>query len=140
MSLNLSLLFVNITDNRYRVADRDIELAEMPFQVQIHYTAPSGMQAVRVISKKKPVTHDRKEALATMNVAMCAARATQRSSELAAKGMVKEAKLNSRAWRHTMAAHICSEKATATDQQQCVGFHFPFYSVFTALSLSYDVV
>jgi len=78
------------------------------------------MEAVRIISKKKPVTRNRKEALATMNVAMCAARATQRSSELAAKGMIAEAKLNSRAWRHTMAAHVCSEASSAKDQQQCV--------------------
>lgn len=106
----------------FRVGDATLALDELPFQVQIRYTAPSGMEALRVISQKKPVTKDRGEALKTMDVAMCAARATQVSSELASKGRVGEAKLNSRAWRHTMASHVCSEESTVTDQKQYANF------------------
>mmetsp|Transcript_18563 Transcript_18563/g.55040 ORF Transcript_18563/g.55040 Transcript_18563/m.55040 type:complete len:772 (+) Transcript_18563:121-2436(+) len=106
----------------FKVGDAKLDVAELPFQVQIKYTTPSGMEALRVISRRKPVTTDRSEALKSMNVAMCAARAAQVSSELASKGKVKEARLNSRAWRHTMAAHVCSEEATVGGQRSYANF------------------
>eukprot|EP00038_Savillea_parva_P007332 m.169362 g.169362 ORF g.169362 m.169362 type:complete len:769 (+) comp13092_c0_seq1:110-2416(+) len=106
----------------FKVGDADLNVDELPFQVQIRYTTPTGMEALRVVSQLKPVTRNRAEALKTMNVAMCAARATQVSSELASKGRVDEARLNSRAWRHTMASTICSEEASAVDQRQYANF------------------
>jgi hypothetical protein len=106
----------------YKIADNKLDCDELPFQVQIRYTALSGMEALRVISHRKPVTRDRQEALKSMDVAMCAARATQLSSELASKGRISEARLNSRAWRHTMASHVCSKEASVEDQQQYKNF------------------
>lgn len=106
----------------YRVANPKLEVDRLPFQVQIKYTASNGMEALRVISKLKPVTKSRQEAQKSMNVAICAARATQRSSELASAGQISEARLNSRAWRHTMANYVCSTESSAVDQRQYANF------------------
>merc|ERR1719152_535584 len=63
-----------------------------------------------------PVTHSREEAERDMDVAMCAAGATQGAARLAEKGLYTDARVHSRAFRKMMARKACSAGATADDQ------------------------
>ncbi|PVD28840.1 hypothetical protein C0Q70_11435 [Pomacea canaliculata] len=59
---------------------------ELPFQLQIQYTDADGTKALRVLTQKKPVTHDRQLAEEMANVGVIGVHAARLSSDLALQG------------------------------------------------------
>ncbi|WAR09396.1 CPAS1-like protein [Mya arenaria] len=79
---------------------------ELPFQLQIVYTDTEGAKALRVITKTKPVTRDRKKAERLAKLDVLAAHTAQTSAQMAQDGKYtlsrERALMNQRvAWRHT---------------------------------------
>ncbi|XP_033741232.1 circularly permutated Ras protein 1-like [Pecten maximus] len=78
---------------------------ELPFQLQVKYTDVDGATALRVLTKTKPVTKDRKQAEKKMKMEVLAKHTAQVSANLALDGMYTQARsralMNQRlAWRH----------------------------------------
>ncbi|XP_060063644.1 circularly permutated Ras protein 1-like [Ylistrum balloti] len=78
---------------------------EMPFQLQVKYTDVDGATALRVLTKSKPVTKDRKQAEKKMKMDVVAKHTAQVSANLALDGKYTQARsralMNQRlAWRH----------------------------------------
>eukprot|EP01097_Dermamoeba_algensis_P006992 TRINITY_DN4370_c0_g2_i1.p1 TRINITY_DN4370_c0_g2~~TRINITY_DN4370_c0_g2_i1.p1 ORF type:complete len:334 (+),score=128.80 TRINITY_DN4370_c0_g2_i1:142-1002(+) len=71
----------------------DMNLKELPFQVQLHYTARDGSKALRVETVMVPVTSNKKEAESSINIEVCGVRALQSGAKLAQKGAYEEARL-----------------------------------------------
>lgn len=67
---------------------------ELPFQIQITYTDLEGAKAMRVVTQRKPVTKERKEAERNLNFDVLGTNACQTSARLAQQGKFKEARLN----------------------------------------------
>ncbi|KAK3593841.1 hypothetical protein CHS0354_011443 [Potamilus streckersoni] len=78
---------------------------EFPFQIQIAYTDTEGAKALRVLTKTKPTTRDRKIAERNMNLDVLGAHTAQLTSNLAIEGRYtlarSKALINQRAaWRN----------------------------------------
>ncbi|KAL3882463.1 hypothetical protein ACJMK2_028800 [Sinanodonta woodiana] len=87
---------------------------EFPFQIQIAYTDTEGARALRVLTKTKPVTKDRKIAERNMNLDVLGAHTAQLTSNLAIEGRYtlarSKALINQRAaWRNV---HDAESKET----------------------------
>lgn len=94
------------------------DLREVPFQVQIRFTLPDGMEVLRVLSQMKPLTADRVVADRDVNIAILAANAAQSSARLAQEGKYESARVNAYAWRSHMARTVTSESSTVQQQHQ----------------------
>lgn len=69
------------------------ELKEVPFQLQVYYTAPDGSKAVRVYTKLQEFTKDREQAEANMvQREILFANAAQKASYFTLESNVKAAK------------------------------------------------
>jgi len=108
-----------------------------PFQVQIEYTKPNGMQCLRVQTNYRKATHgqfnmcmvnpecaaDQAKAEETMDVAICSANAAQQSARAAQEGDYEGARITSHAWRNYM-GKVCATELEGQrtleqlDQQQ----------------------
>jgi len=67
---------------------------KMVFQARLSYSRPDGAQVLRIISKNLTVTGDRELMENSINSALVAMAAVQRSAELAQKGEYKSARIN----------------------------------------------
>lgn len=103
-------------------ASAEIALTEAPFQVQIKFTLPDGMEVLRVLSQMKPLTADREVAGAGVNIALLAANAAQSSAKLAQEGKYEDARVNAYAWRSHMARRVTAEGSSAVQQHQFSNF------------------
>ena len=72
-------------------------LKEVPFQVQMLYTRPNGMQCLRVTSATLAVTDNRAEAEAQANISVISGHAQARAAKYAKAGCYEEAQLENRA-------------------------------------------
>lgn len=78
---------------------------ELPFQLQIKYTDTEGATALRVLTKTKPVTRDRREAELKTNVKVIGTHVQKSTAAMALDGMYtgsrSKALMNQRLmWRH----------------------------------------
>eukprot|EP00051_Salpingoeca_urceolata_P026485 m.477459 g.477459 ORF g.477459 m.477459 type:complete len:771 (-) comp20851_c0_seq1:193-2505(-) len=94
------------------------QAAALPFQVQIRFTRPNGMQCLRVLTQEKPITEQRDQAEQHVNVALCSAHVAQKSARLAQGGDYERARLNAYAYRNMMGRACTSETAQPQQQQQ----------------------
>lgn len=65
------------------IAHGDVVPDNVPLQVHIEYTKPCGMKCLRVITALQRTTTDKEKCERDVNVAICSAHATQKSSRLA---------------------------------------------------------
>eukprot|EP00048_Salpingoeca_helianthica_P014573 m.222372 g.222372 ORF g.222372 m.222372 type:complete len:765 (-) comp16017_c0_seq1:86-2380(-) len=88
------------------------QLTELPFQLHVKFTRLDGMECLRVITRKQPVTTSAAKANANINVAMYAAHVSQNASRMAEKGDFT----NSRGWalgaRRMVARQMTGESST----------------------------
>jgi hypothetical protein len=91
-------------------------LTHLPFQLQVTYRRMDGMQCLRVISKRLPITSERKAAESKANLQILTANAMQQSSAMCAKGMYRHARqANRRYGRHMMRS--CESNADESSRQ-----------------------
>ncbi|CAG5119939.1 unnamed protein product [Candidula unifasciata] len=89
---------------------------ELPFQLQIEYTDTEGNQALRVVTRRMPVTTNRDLSEEYANLEVLGLHAAKKSAELALQGQFSKSRsvalLNHRlAWRH-------SHSLTASDDDR----------------------
>lgn len=106
--------------------------ATFPFQVQILYTKPNGMQCLRVQTAYREATTKQEKAEESMNVAMCSAMAAQQSARQAQEGDYESARVTSHAWRNYMAKVVGEDEAEDDRQEH---FH-KFCSTMTELDVN----
>jgi len=93
---------------------KKLTVSSLPFQVQITYTKHDGWKCVRIITKEKPLTKDRKQAEKGANVAVVSLNAVQAAARIAQNGgdaKAARAKLN-------VAAKLAKRAATDDERQE----------------------
>lgn len=95
------------------------DLADMPFQVRVHYTRLDGVQCVRVITQSRPVTRDRHRAERSMHHDVLGAHVAQKCASLASAGNYQQSRVTSRAWSNFMGRN----QHTAEQQEAYTNFN-----------------
>ncbi|XP_059169853.1 circularly permutated Ras protein 1-like [Physella acuta] len=91
-------------------------LKDFPFQLQINYVDTEGNKALRVLTRTKPATNDRKVTEDNVNLEILGAHVAKKSADLALKGQFSKSRglalMNQRlAWRN-----IHSDTSSTTDR------------------------
>jgi len=83
---------------------------EIPFQVQLLYSRPNGMQCLRVATAKVTVTDDRKEAESNADVNVISTHVAARAAKMAKDGDYEGAQLEARAAQRFMVRNKVEEE------------------------------
>jgi hypothetical protein len=79
---------------------------QIPFQVQLHYTATDGMRCVRVLSQTQRLTADRARAEAAVDVGVIGTHCQQQTAAIGAAGDYRGSRVNARAWDALMRRNV----------------------------------
>ncbi|CDW77368.1 type a von willebrand factor domain-containing protein [Stylonychia lemnae] len=74
------------------------QLSQLPFQVQIYFTALNGSKCMRVISSQTQISSDKEFLEKNANIEILGLNAIQQSSKLARQGYYETAKVAAKAW------------------------------------------
>ncbi len=96
--------------------------ARVPFQVQLRYTRPNGMQCLRVLTQARPITRNRREAEKHVNVAVASASAAQQTARLAKQGAIAEARGTAFAVRNMLGRAVTMASATPVQQAEYANY------------------
>ena len=82
----------------------------LPFQTQIHFTTPDGMQCMRVITALQGATDVKEEAEQDINFKVLGVNAAQQSAKAVKEGDYRKAQVMMRGWKNMMNSRAQTEE------------------------------
>lgn len=82
----------------------------LPFQTQIHFTTPDGMQCMRVITALQGATEVKEEAEQDINFKVLGVNAAQQSAKAVKEGDYRKAQVMMRGWKNMMNSRAQTEE------------------------------